>query len=188
VRRVAVTALVMAAAEAYLALRYAALGALFHYWLHGLTGAAAGLALVPAERLLRPTRHRHLTVLAAAATGRLFFALPDVLFLAADLPHATWMDVFGGHIAVHFVPAPLAVAFAVFALGVVAAALAVSDRARDGAAVATLAVVVLGAAFALRAPLPRTLDEVREHPGVALRCTLPGERAAQATGSTSQAS
>ncbi len=173
-RRLVVVGLVAAAGEWYFAVRYAAFGALFHYWLHGLLGVAAGLIAVVAVRTARPGRPHHVDVVSAALLGRLFFAAPDVIFLALDTPHAGWMDVFGAHISVHFVPAPVPFAYAVFVLAVVAAAAVTAGLRRAGAVLAAVAVALFVGGLAVRAPLPRTLDEVREAPGIAWVCPLPG--------------
>jgi hypothetical protein len=103
------------------------------------------------------------------------FAAPDVLFLALDTPHAGWMDVFGAHISLHFVPAPVAWAYAAFAVAVVAASLGALGRRRPAAGLAVAVVVLLVAGLAVRQPLPRTLDDVRGDPEIAWSCTLPRE-------------
>ncbi len=162
-----------AAVEATLASRYADFGALFHYWLHGLTGVAVGLALLAVAGLVRRSPPTAGQVVLAAALGRVLLAAPDVLFVAASLPHERWMDVFGGHITVHLVPAPLLVAYATFVLGVAAATLTFTGRRRAGGAAGLATVTVLVAALALASPLPTSLDDVRSDPDLALRCALP---------------
>jgi hypothetical protein len=174
-RRLLVAAAVAVVGEVYLALRYAEFGALFHYWLHGLWGMAAGLAVVVLWRTARsPRSPAGAQLVAAAAVGRLLFAVPDVLFLALDTPHAGWMDVFGAHISLHFVPAPIAWAYATFAVAVVAASLGALGRRRLAAGLAVAVGVMLTAGLAVRDPLPRTLDDVRADPRIAWSCALPG--------------
>ncbi|CAN5849076.1 hypothetical protein BH20ACT7_BH20ACT7_19120 [soil metagenome] len=175
-RRLLVTAALALVGEVYLAVRYAEFGALFHYWLHGLWGMAAGLAVVVLGRSARsPRTGPGAQLVAAAAVGRLLFAAPDVLFLALDTPHAGWMDVFGAHISLHFVPAPVAWAYAAFAVAVVAASLGALGRRRPTAGLGVAVVVLLVAGLAVRQPLPRTLDDVRGDPEIAWSCTLPRE-------------
>jgi hypothetical protein len=173
VRRLLITAAVALAGEVYFALRYAEFGALFHYWLHGLWGMAAGLAVAVLWRAARsPRTGPGAQLVAAAAAGRLLFAVPDVLFLALDTPHAGWMDVFGAHISLHFVPAPVAWAYAAFAIAVVAASLGALGRRLPAAGLAVGVAIALAAGLVVRQPLPRTLDEVRSDPQIAWSCTL----------------
>ena len=51
-----ITAVVVVAVESYLYWRYRALGAEFHFWLHGLFGAAIGVATTTGWALLRRRR------------------------------------------------------------------------------------------------------------------------------------
>jgi len=174
VRRLLIAAALALAGEVYLALRYAEFGALFHYWLHGLWGMAAGLAVAVLWRSARsPQTGPGAQLVVAAAVGRLLFAVPDVLFLALDTPHAGWMDVFGAHISLHFVPAPVAWAYAAFAVAVVAAAMGALRRRRPAAGVAVGVVIMLVTGLAVRQPMPRTLDDVRGDSEIAWSCTLP---------------
>ncbi len=172
VRR-ALTVAAVVGFESYLYWQYAAHGAQFHYFIHGFTGVAAGVAVLVLVRGGRvSTRGPAFDVVLAAAAGRLLSAMPDVLFLAADLPHERWMDVFVAHISVHFVPAPVAATFTVFVLAVAGATAAALGRRLAGLTTAGAAVVLLVVGLAARAPIPRTLEEVRERPGIALRCPL----------------
>ncbi len=173
-RRLLIAAALAFAGEVYLALRYAEFGALFHYWLHGLWGMAAGLAVIVLWRWARsPQTGPGAQLVVAAAVGRLLFAVPDVLFLVLDTPHAGWMDVFGAHISLHFVPVPVAWAYAAFAVAVVAASLGALGRRRPAAGLGVAVVVLLAAGLTVRQPIPRTLDEVRGDPEIAWSCTLP---------------
>ena len=102
-RRHYLGAAVVLLAEAYLYWHYAQLHAGFHYWLHGLLGAALGLDGLTGARLVtalrRPTlgqppvRGCLLTAWEAAALGHLYAAFPDILFLTLGLPHGYWMRV-----------------------------------------------------------------------------------------------
>lgn len=55
-RRLWITAVLVAVTEGYLHVRYAALGAQFHFWLHGLVGAALGVSALTAVRAVRAFR------------------------------------------------------------------------------------------------------------------------------------
>lgn len=165
--------------ELVLRQRYAAYGAGFHFWLHGLVGAGLGLCVVGAAGALgRGSEGWLQRPVAWAALGHSVSALPDVLFLAADVLHVPWMDVLALHITVHFLPAPLLTAAAVFVLGAGSALAAALDRRRVAGALLGATALVLAAGLALRTPLPRTLDEVCAVGGDALACTDQAEQAA----------
>lgn len=155
--------------EVYLHQAYRAFDTLFHYLLHGLVGAAAGLVVLVALRLLG--RGCRVPLWAGALLGRLVSAVPDVLFVAVDAPHERWMDVFVAHIAVHVVPRPLTWAFALFALAVGAAAAVILGGQRLAAGCAALALTLGVAGLAVREPIPSTLEGLRALPGYA--CVLP---------------
>jgi hypothetical protein len=171
VRRAAAPVVLVLVVEASLAVSYARLDVLVHYWLHALAGATAGLAVLVAVALVR--RHRAPGAWLSAGAGHLVSAVPDVLFLAAGVLHVRWMDVFAAHITVHFLPAPLVTLTVLFAVAVAAWAAVACGRRR--AAAALLALLLAGSAGALRAAgePPRTLDGLREAPEIALRCPLP---------------
>jgi len=102
----------------------------------------------------------------------MYSAFPDVLFVSFGLLHVPWMDVFAFHVSLHFIPAPL-----VTMTGVVMLALGSETVSRLGlrktAAVGTAAAVsVTGAALLLRAPVPGSLGELHQRPGLALVCPL----------------
>lgn len=162
------------AAEAYLYWRYAALDALFHYWLHSLAGATIGLFLLTLWGVIR--RRPPQQAWAAGFLGHLYSATPDVLFLAAGVLHVAWMDVFALHITIHFIPAPLAVLFVVFT--VTLGSWAAASLGRRRAAVSGLAGVValLATALALAGEPPATLQDLRRDPRLALLCPLAGSR------------
>lgn len=157
------------AVEVWLYLRYAELGAQFHFWLHGLFGGAIGLGLLAAWRLVRPTA---LSPWGPGFLGHLYSAFPDVLFLSAGIVHMYWMDAFAFHISLHFIPAPLWWMLGVFVLALSGERLAAHRRraATLGALMLSVGAVVLG--LALRAPLPDTLQDVRAAPGIAVMCPL----------------
>ncbi len=156
---------------------YARFDAEFHFWLHGLIGAALGLAALTAARLLArrrgdgssPVRPR-VTPWEAAFLGHVYSALPDILFLAAGVPHHYWMDVFTFHITVHFVPAAVLTALALFLLALLGYGLAMTGRPRvTGAGVGTFAAAALVATLALAAaaPIPDDIQDLRAHPRLA---------------------
>ena len=161
---------VVVVVEAYLFSRYRALGAEFHFWLHGLFGAALGVGALTVVGLIR--RKQPKPVWTAGLAGHLYSAFPDVLFLAVGVLHYLWMDVFAFHIALHFIPAPLITMFVVFALTLAAWALATAAKRRASVVALTTAVTVTAVALILRAPLPDTLEDVRETPEIALLCPL----------------
>lgn len=168
-RRV-VAAGIIGLVEVYLFQRYRWLGAEFHFWLHGLFGAALGAGLLAVVELTQAQRRR--SVLVAGFVGQLYSIVPDVLFLGAGILHYLWMDAFAFHIALHFIPAPLATMVGVFALALTSWGCAVLER-RALATVALVAAVLLtGGALLVRAPLPATLNDVRAAPGLTLLCPV----------------
>lgn len=159
--------LLVIAIEVALYRRYAVLGAQFHFWLHGLSGAALAFVLLTLVGLAR--RRPPAGVWAAGLGGHVYSAFPDVLFLLGGVVHTYWMDVFAFHVALHFVPAPLLTMFVVFALSLCAWA-AVSlgwRRVAEGLTVAAVAVTAV--ALLARQPVPATLQQVREHAATHLR-------------------
>ena len=158
-----VTAAVVVTVETYLFVRYLQAGALFHFWLHLLLGGYVGLSVLAVLRLRRSRAGRSWRPWEAGFVGHLYSALPDVLFLAAGVLHVLWMDVFALHITVHFLwPNALVAGLALWTLAVVAYTAAALGRAPVAAAALTLSVLVLGTGLVLRAPLPSTLEQVRQ--------------------------
>lgn len=162
--------LVVLGIQLYLFSRYARLDAEFHYWLHGLAGAALGVGLLTAAALVRRRSPRGVWV--AGLAGALYSATPDILLIAVDRVHEYWMDAFALHIGVHFVPAPLGTAFALFAAALCAWAATTLDRRRLGAALLALTLGLASAALLTRHPIPTTLDQLRAAPGEVLFCRL----------------
>ncbi len=74
------------------------------------------------------------------------------------------MDAFALHIGVHFVPAPLGTAFALFAAALCAWAATTLDHRRLGAALLALTIGLASAALLTRHPIPTTLDQLRTPP------------------------
>lgn len=109
--RQTVTLALIVLVEVNLSFRYAELGAQFHFWLHGLFGAALGLAGLTVLRLVTAWRRNRDPASGAVAPweagwlGHLYSAPPDVLFLIFGVLHVLWMDVFAFHITRHFIPA-----------------------------------------------------------------------------------
>lgn len=161
-RRQRVAAVLVVAVELYFFARYAENGALFHFWLHLLLGGWLGLGLLTVHRLVR-RRASQVRPWNAGFFGHMYSAVPDVLFLAAGLLHAAWMDVFALHITAHFLwPNALVAGLVLWSLAVLAHAAAVcgARRLATGALLGGVAVLAVGVAF--RAPLPSTLGELRE--------------------------
>jgi hypothetical protein len=158
------TALVLVVLEVWFFVRYAAGGAEFHYWLHALLGGALGLSLLTVLRLLHPRGEaRQWRAHEATLVGHLWSAVPDVLFLAGGVLHASWMDVFSLHITAHFLwPGPLQAALVLWTLAVLAWVAARTGARRSSAAALLVAVAFLAVAGALREPVPRTLQQVVE--------------------------
>lgn len=93
--------LVLVLAEYGLFLSYRDQDADFHWATHFLVGLAAAALLNFAWLVLKaaPARGAVLSVLAA----HLVAMFPDLLF-RAGVPHADWMNVFLGHVWVHYLP------------------------------------------------------------------------------------
>lgn len=169
-RHASAGALVLAA-EVYTYRRYALFGAQFHFWLHLLLGLAIAFGVLAAWRLARPRAARRAGPFESGFAGHLYAALPDVLFTAAGVLHARWMDVLGLHITAHFLwPSPLGAGLLLVLL-TLTAYVAVTLRWRRAAGTTLLlAAGFLALAGLLRAPLPTTLQQVRNagaHPAAA---------------------
>lgn len=159
--RTGLVALVVVAFEVYLYLRYAALGATFHYWLHLLLGGYLAVALLALHRLRRRRRAR-LRAWEAGFLGHLWSATPDVLFLAVGLLHERWMDVFSLHITAHFLwPDALSAALVLWTLAVVAYVAAVLGARRIAALGLVASLGFLAVSISLRAPVPTTIEQAR---------------------------
>jgi hypothetical protein len=172
-RATAAIAVLVVVIEGYFLVRYLAFGALFHLYVHGLLGVGLALAGHAAWRARRPGGAGAPELLGVALAGHIASAVPDVLFLTAEIPHAAWMDVFVAHISIHFVPAPLALTFAVLAAGVAAQVARVAGAARVLALSALLAVALPAGGLAARSPLPSSIEDLRADPRIALTCALP---------------
>ncbi|MBJ7608868.1 MAG: hypothetical protein JF887_05490 [Candidatus Dormibacteraeota bacterium] len=120
----ALSTLVAVGIEVQIFLSYGDKDAGFHYLAHFFAGASAALLVmsVVAWRRGRPVRFPLLWVIAA----HLFAMAPDFAFLDGA-PHAHWMDIFFGHITIHFIPGANLTLLLVFA-GSLAVYLAVLDH------------------------------------------------------------
>lgn len=167
-----VAALAALATEAFLYQRYAAFGAEFHYWLHGLFGVTLGLLVVSAGHLCGK-RLPISGVWLAGVAAHLVSATPDALYLNVGVLHMRWMDVFAFHISVHFIDGPLVVALILFVTALLAWGAAVLQHPRVALSAGALAVVVMASALATRSPIPSNLIEVQEQSGGRLFCALP---------------
>jgi uncharacterized membrane protein YphA (DoxX/SURF4 family) len=162
--------------EVLLYVEYAQLDGEFHYWLHGLLGAALGLTVLTVARTLASRRtgtartRPRLTPWEAVLLGHLYSALPDVLFLAGGVLHDYWMDVFAFHITVHFIPAPILTALALFLLALAGYALIQPGRPRPAAAglvALTAGALLATAALWAAAPIPEDIQDLRSNPRLA---------------------
>lgn len=160
--------------EGYLYYRYAQLGAEFHFWLHGLFGAALGLAALTALRIVKSRRHRidpatgAVTPWEAGWLGHIYSAVPDILFLGFGVLHVLWMDVFAFHITLHFIPAPLITMTVLFVLTLGAYGLAASRKPIVAGATLLTATGILIAALTLAEPIPDTLADLHVDRGFGL--------------------
>ncbi|MBW3602101.1 MAG: hypothetical protein KY434_05310 [Actinobacteria bacterium] len=173
--RLLAPALVLAV-EGYLFAEYARFGALIHFWIHGLLGAALGFAVLAVWYLRAGAGDRRSgnpgTVWVAGLAGHLYAAAPDVLFVAADLVHQWWMDVFALHVNIHFIPAPPAVLLVVFTLALAGWAAAILGRRRTATTTLLAMLVLVVSAMALRGAPPTTLHQLRKAPQLALQSSL----------------
>jgi hypothetical protein len=168
-----VSAGLVLAAEVYLYIRYALLGAEFHFWLHGLFGAALGLAALTLLRMLAARRggdpgQGAVTPWEGGFAGHLYSAVPDVLFLGFGVLHMLWMDVFAFHITLHFVPVPLLTMLALFLLTLAGYGLAASRHGWSAGTALVTALGVLLLALSLAAPIPESIQDIRVDRGFVL--------------------
>lgn len=179
-RRTVVLALSVVGIEVWLYTQYAAPGAQFHFWLHGLFGFALGFLALAVYRIVVGTP---VTPWGPGILGHVYSAFPDVLFLSFGILHVLWMDAFALHISVHFIPAPLVTMLVVFAVALAAERAAAHGRRRLASAGVAASTLIVATGLALRSPLPDTLQDVRSHEGIALLCPLAHEPAAPGPGS-----
>lgn len=165
--------------EGWLYYRYAQLGAQFHFWLHGLFGAALGLAALTGLRMLRARRRRRDPTQGAVAPweagwlGHLYSATPDFLFLGFGVLHMLWMDVFAFHITLHFIPAPLVIMLVLFVLTLLAYGLAAARHPWLASGTLAVAAGILVVSLAMAEPIPDSLPELHVDRGFAL-CPVEG--------------
>ena len=93
--------LVLLVAEVLLFRSYGSFDSSFHWAAHFLVGVIAASVFLAVYLLVgaKPARGQLLVLLAF----HLFAMLPDLLF-RVGIPHSQWMNVFLGHIAVHYIP------------------------------------------------------------------------------------
>jgi hypothetical protein len=175
-RRAWISAVLVLAIEVLLYAQYARYGAQFHFWLHGLFGGALGVAALTLVRLVRGHRQGWVGPWGAGFLGHFYSALPDVLFVGFGVLHVLWMDVFAFHITLHFIPAPLITMLTVFVLTLAAYGLVMARCRWAAAAVLAIAAAAVVIALALAAPIPHSVEEIREHPGLSLLCPVSTHR------------
>ena len=117
---------VAVAVEVALYLSYRGHDARFHWFTHLLVGAATALTVMAVAAKVRRTAVAR--PLLWPLIGHLYAMAPDLLF-AGGAAHERWMDVFLGHVTVHFVPGRNWTWLAVFLIAL-AAYLSVVDRLR----------------------------------------------------------
>lgn len=164
--------LALVAMEALFVSRYLHYGAMWHFWLHALMGAAAGLTLLTLIALWRRQRVRGAAPWRAVIGGHVFSAMPDILFITVGVLHFWWMDVFAVHISVHFIPAPLLSLYVLLAISVTGWAAVTLGHRRSAAALVAVTVVAAAVLLAFREEPPRTLEGVRDDPQIAWLCPL----------------
>jgi pimeloyl-ACP methyl ester carboxylesterase len=93
---------VLVAVEALLFASYRGAEADFHWATHFLVGLTAAAVVLAGWLAVKgaPARGQLMCVLGL----HLFAMFPDLLFRPGHQPHDDWMDVFLGHIAVHYMP------------------------------------------------------------------------------------
>ena len=159
-RRHVLTACAIVFIEILLYRQYASMQAEFHFWIHGLFGAALGMGALTVWRLMRPKPVK-LNAWEAGFMGHLYSAVPDLLFVGFGVLHMYWMDVFALHISLHFIPAPIIVMLTVFLLTLAAAVLANEGYRRLAAVCLVAGVSLVSVALIFRQPVPQTLQQVR---------------------------
>lgn len=100
-RTLAVQLVVLVIAEIALFRVYGSYDSRFHWGAHFLVGLIAAAGWLSGWLILRgaPAPGQIVTVLVA----HLYAMAPDLVF-RIHVPHAQWMNVFLGHIAVHYIP------------------------------------------------------------------------------------
>ncbi|UGY91262.1 hypothetical protein [Streptomyces gobiensis] len=176
-RRAWISATLVLTTEGVLYVGYARYGAQFHFWLHGLFGGALGLAALTIVRIATSrSGPGRASPWESGFLGHIYSALPDLLFLGFGVLHVLWMDLFAFHITLHFIPAPLYTMLAVFVLTLAAYGLAMICRPWSAAAVLAAAAAVVVIALAFAAPIPHSVQQIRDHPGLSLLCPVPTHR------------
>ncbi|MET9835956.1 hypothetical protein ABZ078_43290 [Streptomyces sp. NPDC006385] len=175
-RRAWISATLVLTTEVVLYAGYANYGAQFHFWLHGLFGGALGLAALTVVRAIPGHGSGRASPWESGFLGHLYSALPDLLFLGFGVLHVLWMDVFAFHITLHFIPAPLYTMLAVFVLTLAAYGLVMTRRRWSAVAALAVAAAIVVIALAFAAPIPHSVQQIRDHPGLSLLCPVPTHR------------
>ncbi len=92
---------VLVLAEIALFQTYGAHDARFHWAAHFLVAVTTAALVLLAVLLVRGTPGRYPLLLVLSL--HLFAMAPDLIF-RAGAPHALWMDLFLGHVSVHYLP------------------------------------------------------------------------------------
>lgn len=161
-RRHIITTSVIVIAETLFYRQYAHVGAEFHFWLHGLFGAALGVGAVTLWSIIKRSNSK-LSPWEAGVLGHFYSALPDILFVGAGVLHMYWMDIFALHISIHFIPHPVATMLVIFLISLGAYGFARESHYRAASILLGSAVVVLAVSLVLREPVPRNLYQLQSH-------------------------
>lgn len=161
-RRHVITASFIVFIEVILYRQYASLNSEFHFWLHGLFGAAIGLTALTIWNLVS-RKPAAISGWEAGFLGHIYSAVPDILFIIFGVLHMYWMDVFALHISVHFLPAPVATMLGIFFISLMAYGLSSDGYRKAATACLVVMVSVLSISTAFKAPVPTNLREVQNH-------------------------
>lgn len=161
-RRSIITAAAVLVIELLIFSKYAGLGAELHFWLHALSGAALGLALLTLWKLYGKPPAPAVSPWEAGVAGHIYSIIPDVLFILFGAQHMHWMDIFGLHISLHYVPYPVMASLVLFSLSLIAYRLAATGKAAWAARSLALTGLLLVLSLSLRGPVPLTPAELTD--------------------------
>lgn len=161
-RRHVLTACLIIFAEVIFYRQYASLDAEFHFWIHGLFGAAIGLTAVTLWSLVK-RKPAAISGWEAGALGHIYSAVPDILFVAFGVLHMYWMDIFALHISIHFLPAPVATMLIIFLLALIAFGLSADGYRKASSGCLVVALIILSTALFFKSPVPTNLREIQSH-------------------------
>ena len=162
-RRHLATASLIVLVEVLFYRQYAHRSAEFHFWVHGLFGAALGILVLTVWQLSRPHKPTTVSAWEAGAIGHLYSAVPDILFIAVGVLHMYWMDVFALHISLHFVHQPILTMLGLFLLSLAAYGCLQSGHRRVTYYIVASWLLVLSVSLVFRNPVPQNLIQLQHH-------------------------